>query len=470
MQPVPFSIQAYKAPDRSIEAQCFINYFAQETPPDEKTPVLLLPRPGLPLFANVGTGPIRGEHTVKGQAFVVSGTNLYSVDANGNSQDLGAIVGDGVVRMDDNGTELAIASGEKGYIFDGLTLELISDPDFPGAIDVAYLDGYFVWLKPRSAEFFISALRDGKSYDPLDFATAEADPDDNLSLIVDNRFLWIFANNTIELWFNSGASDFPLERVAGGVIQRGLVAAESPARLDNSVFWLGTGEDGGFVVYRNSGVTPLRVSTHPIERAIESYDNVTEAIGLSFTLGGHSFYSLTFPGIATWVYDANTQLWSQWDSRSDKNASIKQWRAIRHTFAYNKHLVGDFENGNIYTLDLDMGTDNNETIVRRMTTPVIHNDREDLTMDRFELDIRRGVGLTEGQGSDPQAILRFSDDNGNTWSNDKTRSFGKRGDYEERVTWNRLGQFKERIVEISISDPVPTVIKTGYMNGEPRFG
>ena len=77
-------------------------------------------------------------------------------------------------------------------------------------------------------------------------------------------------------------------------------------------------------------------------------------------------------------------------------------------------------------------------------------------MPHLYLDFATGVGLTTGQGSDPQVMLRWSDDGGDTWSNEHWRSLGKTGAKKTRVHWNRLGQFgdKGRIFELTKSDPV----------------
>ena len=66
-----------------------------------------------------------------------------------------------------------------------------------------------------------------------------------------------------------------------------------------------------------------------------------------------------------------------------------------------------------------------------------------------------GIGLATGQGSDPQVMLRWSDDGGETWSNEHWRSAGKIGVYKARVLWNRLGSSRDRVYEITMSDPVP---------------
>lgn len=474
MIPVPLAVHSYQHRSRPLAAQRLVNLYAEKAPRDERTQIALIGAPGLVDFAELGNGPIRGTHVDKdGMLFVVSGATVYKVDDNGSETSIGTVAGDGAVKMDDNGDQLAIVAGNKGYIYDGVTLAQIADPDFPGAIDVGFLDGYFIFIRPDTGQYFISGLYDGEAFDALDFATAEADPDDLIALAVYNQVAWLMGTNTIEVIYNSGNADFPFDRLSGGVIERGLAARESPAQIDNSLFWVGRGEEGGFVVYRTDGFRPVRISQHAIESAMDSYgESVADAVGFAYTQEGHSFYVLTFPGRATFVYDATTGLWHERDSRSAQHASLGQWRVRRHAFAYSMHIVGDYENGKLYTLDMTVGTEAGTTMQRLWTTANLHNNQERIVCNRFRYDMGRGEGKTTGQGSDPQVVMRYSDDGGNTWSKERPRSFGKKGQYGKRVEWRQLGEFEERIFEAKVSDDVPVTVFGAWIDvqGEIAFG
>lgn len=74
--------------------------------------------------------------------------------------------------------------------------------------------------------------------------------------------------------------------------------------------------------------------------------------------------------------------------------------------------------------------------------------------ERFQLDLEAGVGLVDGQGADPQLMLRWSDDGGHTWSHEHWVSAGQIGAYLHRAVWRRLGRSRDRVFEVVISDPV----------------
>ena len=61
-------------------------------------------------------------------------------------------------------------------------------------------------------------------------------------------------------------------------------------------------------------------------------------------------------------------------------------------------------------------------------------------------------------GYDPQVMLRWSDDGGHTWSSERWTSMGKIGEFGYRTFWRRLGSSRDRVYEISGTDPVKIAI------------
>ena len=61
-------------------------------------------------------------------------------------------------------------------------------------------------------------------------------------------------------------------------------------------------------------------------------------------------------------------------------------------------------------------------------------------------------------GYDPQVMLRWSDDSGHTWSSEHWTSMGKIGEYGYRTFWRRLGSSRDRVYEVSGTDPVKIAI------------
>ena len=133
-------------------------------------------------------------------------------------------------------------------------------------------------------------------------------------------------------------------------------------------------------------------------------------------------------------------------------------------FFNNENIVGDFENGKIYALDLDMFSDNGTAQKWLRSWRALDTGANNLKRSAhhsLQLDCDCGVGLNSGQGSDPQVMLRWSDDGGHTWSNEHWTKIGKIGQYGYRAFWRRLGmtlKLRDRVYEVSGTDPVKIVI------------
>jgi hypothetical protein len=493
----PILGSAYVA--RSINAadNRMVNLFPEIVPEAGKNPAFLNRAPGLRLLTTAGQGPIRGLWTYGGVAYIVSGDKLYSMAGFGTPVLIGTVSGTGPVSMVDNGTQLFIACGGPSYIYNNSTGAFgpITDPDFPGALTVGYLDGYFVFIEPNSQKVWVTTLLDGTSIDPLDFASAEGSPDNLISMIVDHREAWLFGTNSVEVFYDAGNADFPLQRIQGAYNEIGCAATFSVAKLDNGLFWLGADARGQGIVYRSQGYSGQRISTHAIEYAIAQYGNISDAIAYTYQQEGHSFYVLTFPSAnATWVYDVSTQAWHE-------RAGFDNGNFTRHRsncqMAYNSEVVvGDYENGNLYAFDLDVYADNGSIqkwLRSWRALPTGQNNLNRTAHHSLQLDCESGVGInnidgvdpvyliTESGlylttedgiyllavaevitiGSDPKAMLRWSDDGGHTWSNEHWSPMGKIGVYQQRVFWRRLGmtlKLRDRVYEVSGTDPVKIAI------------
>ena len=497
----PILGSAYVARSVNAADSRMVNLFPEVLPEDAggKTSAFLQRAPGLRSLATIGTGPIRGLHSYGDYMYVVSGTTLYRVDTSYNAIVLGTVANDGPVSMADNGNQLFVACNGPSFIYNATTQAFgqITDPDFTGALTVSYLDGYFIYIEPNSQLVWSTAILDGTSIDPLDFASAEGSPDNLISSIADHSEEWLFGTNSVEVWYNAGNTGFPLQRIQGAFMEIGCAATFSVAKLDNSVFWLGADTRGKGIVYRAKGYNGVRISTHAVEWRIQQYENISDATAYTYQQDGHAFYVLSFPSAnATWVYDVATSAWHE--RAGYANGSFIRQRAACQTFFNSTIVLGDYQTGEIYTYDLTLFADGGRTqkwLRSWRALPPNTNNLQRTAQHSLQLDCESGVGLdggaaaistyississdaisamaisgeTEGttdavivQGADPQIMLRWSDDGGHTWSNEHWRSMGRIGEYGKRILWRRLGmtlKIRDRVYEISGTDPVPVYI------------
>jgi len=445
-----------------------VNLFPEIVPEAGKEPAFLNRAPGLRLLNTIGSGPIRGLWAFSpqdGVGFVVSGTELYKIDNAYVATKIGDVSGTGPVSMADNGTQLFIACNGPSYIYNNTTgvFGQITDVDFPGAVTVCYLDGYFVFNQPNSALIWVTASLDGTAIDPLEFKDANGSPDGVVAVASNFREVWVFGTNSIEVWSDTGALDFPLERIPGAFNELGCAAPYSVAKMDNGLFWLGRDRRGQGMVYRANGYTGQRISTHAVEWQIQQYADMSDAIGYTYQQDGHSFYVLVFPTAnTTWVYDAATQAWHE--RAGFDNGDLTRHRGNCQMAFKNDIVIGDFENGKIYAFDLEDYSDNGDAqkwLRSWRALPQGQNNLKRTAHHSLQLDIEAGTGTVSGQGTDPQVMLRWSDDGGHTWSNEHWVPMGKIGEYYRRVIWRRLGmtlKLRDRVYEVSGTDPVKIAI------------
>lgn len=428
--------------------------YMEAQPQDAKSPTPLFGVPGIVQFSSLGVGPIRGMWNMGGTLYALSGGTLYSISSMGVASPLGGQVsGSGIVSMSDNGDQLLIVNNASGYVYSQAGgFQLITDVNFHAAHTVTFFDNYFVFDWSGTNQFFISNSLDGTIYNALDFAQAAVNPDFVLATVNQQENLLIFGEETIETWYDSGDANFPFDRYDGATVERGCAAPLSIVKEDNSVFFMGNDK----IFYRLNGVVPVRISTHAIEHEWSQYQTIADCAAFSYTWEGHKFVVLTFQSEAkTWVYDISTQMWHERNSYDSNYNQYGRWRANCQANCYDKVLVGDAFTGLVGYLDQTVYSEYGNPIVAEMVSPIIQSDRRRVFMSLFELDIETGVGLPTGQGYDPQIMLDYSDNGGRSYSSpQRWTSMGVDGAYYQRLRWLRLGQARNRVMRVTISDPV----------------
>jgi hypothetical protein len=444
----------------SAGSQRLVNLYPEvhEAGPRKGNVARFVGTPGLRLRVTLGDGPIRGVHRAStGQLFVVSGASLYEVFSHWvGVQRSGTLASAaGRVTMADDGTRVVIGDGSgtafQAPLASGSALVAVADADCPGG-HVDWQDGYFLHTVPGTARFVISGLN-ALTYDALDTATAEGRPDPLVSLRSVGRHVWLFGELTTEVWWNSGDADFPFARNESAFIETGTISAGTCVRAGGSVAWVGNDERGRGTVWHARGFEPARISTHAVELALSGYSRLNEASAFAYQQGGHEFYQLTVPDGGTWVFDFSTGLWHE---RSYRSATGEEpHRAWVGTVAFGQMVVGDREDGRVYTYDLEYFSDDGDEIRRVRQSPHVSQGEKRIRFNSFELQAEMGVGLSSGQGVSPTVLLSWSDDGGHTWSNEHEASLGAMGNYRTRARWTRLGMGRDRVFRVAMSDPVP---------------
>ena len=411
----------------------------------------------------VSAGVITGlTVTTSGQSnsYTVAPSNPVSFSTNGNGTGLtcnltfGTGIG-GTGSYTVNGTQTV--GSETMYALN-FTVLPTSDGAFSGGTVTDIVDNYFVYNRPNTQQWGCSNILSPIS-NQLNFSSKDGAPDNLVSIIVSNREVFLMGETSSEVWIDAGLFPFPFQRIPGTNTQHGIAAPFSIARIGNSFAYVSRNIRGQAQIMMMNGYIPTRISTHAVENTlVDQY--IEDAIAYTYQLEGHEVYVVTFPTIdLTWAYDISTGMWHKWLSVDNQNVFHRHRSNCQANFQ-NMNLVGDYQNGLIYMLDQANYTDNGNEIRRVRRCPHLVSDYQRQYFHELQIYFQPGVGLSNGLAANevPEAMLRWSDDGGSTWSNEHWTSIGTQGAYKNRAIWRRLGFARDRVFEVVVTDPVKAVI------------
>jgi len=244
------------------------------------------------------------------------------------------------------------------------------------------------------------------------------------------------------------------------IIYESAVSAEYITDSDNQDFTDGTINEWVVVATGGTGVCEYEGTDPGAEKVMEiratNADN-TALYGTLPTTQMTAFANGNFIVVSANIYlpSGNTNnniamAFASMDTSagySDTGLDKDEWHSISHYFRFTGTDVTGLltfsfgsapANGDILYVD--------EISVKKVTNAALANG----TLVDYDSDV--------DPGTDPMAMLRYSNDGGHTWSSEIWRSVGKIGETEWRATWHRLGSSKNRVYELTVSDPVKWVI------------
>jgi len=346
----------------------------------------------------------------------------------------------------------------------------ITDPAFLASSRVAFIEGWLVFNQVGTRTFFTNApqaytlLFAGSFY-----ALKDSSTDSLVTLHENNRELWLIGERTSEVWYNAGGANFAFNRIPAVGPQIGCAAPQSITRMGPDLVWLAKNEQGENMVVKTAQYSWERLSTHAIEHAIASYPVVSDAVGYAYEEEGHFFYVLTFPTAdVTWCFDGKTKMWHQ--RASYANGVYHRHRSNCFMDFADVRIVGDYSSGQLHQMSRQFFTDAGGVLRCQRRAPHIWKkaNRKRIFHSSLQVEYTPGVGLQTGQGSSPQAMLRWSDDGGFKWSNEHWTSIGAAGRTRNRALWRRLGEARDRIYELNYSDPTARDIIGATLFVEPE--
>lgn len=471
----PFVGESFDAQSFAGNSERSINCMVEALSANSTAKTMLVPTPGIKAFGTMGNSTTgeRGCWRMANELYVVYGQSLFKVDSDGTETRLGEVLGTERVIMFDNETQLVIVADEFSYNYSNRTgaFAQITHSSFLEASSGAYLAGYFLFAaKDSNVIFFIGPYDDvtGEvdfdAFDATDRFLARTTAGNTVRIISNQRELWIFKGAASETWRPIQDVDLPFGQIDGATTTQGILTKWAVASFNNTIIWL----SHDFQTYIASGYIPTPVSHSGVTDGITRLATTSDAYIYAWDEGDHKLAGLWFKtaGI-THLYDFTTDQWHERASQGLKSGK-EFWRATCVIRCYGKLLVGDSEGPNLGELDVDTFTEYSNPLKLERVGPTMHLEGAFFSVDRVELFCESGVGLTTGQGADPDVFLEISKDYGETFGNPKPRSLGKKGERRKKLVWRAQGLYRQFTPKVVISDPVRRYILNMYVEVSPR--
>lgn len=436
--------------------------------------------PGKRLLCTVGTGPIRAAKWANnGLLYVVSGNNLYSVTSAYVSTLLGSVGSNaGYAAIINSPTQIGVVDGTGMWVWNlnALTWTQVvpNTTSCTNPTTAVYQDGFGI-VNSNDNQIYetnyndLSTMVSGSPATPNN-AYVQNNAENVVTIFDLKEELWVFKRSDTEIWINQGSAGFSFVPLVGVSIPVGCAASASVAQLGESIAWLGGSEQGNGVVYMSVGYQARPITTDALSQRFQGFAVLSDAVAWGYQKDSHYFYVITFPTQGeSWCYDLSTGKWHQ--RASFLNGSFARDWANCSVFFNGLNIIGDYKSGNLYALDDNVYDDAGTTRKWLRSWRALPASMPQ-AMSFDSLQILMQTGITVPAGTNPQIMLRWSDDSGETWVGPFQVPMGKIGNTSWRAIQNRLGSTKigtglDRIWEISGTDPIGIKINGAEWTGGP---
>jgi len=405
-----------------------------------------------------------------GTLFAAAGSAVFSISSTWAETSIGSITGADTVQFTDFRSDLALAAAGTMYHWDGATYSTVTDTNAPSPVGSLTSAGYrliasqtpgdaFGWCKPGLFN----------DWDPNGVAANFDLPDPIVGQGQQGGDLISFGSRSIQRWRPTGGSESEaFSPIASGLQNMGLAGRDLVAPLDGGLAfvndrgqpgWIGGGAPRTWD-HRAFADDFMRLSTSARENAL----------GWAYQEGEVGMYGVRATGMPkAYVYDTSTRLWHQ----RERYGYSTTYDVGFSTRVYDSIVCASPELPYIWALSRDVFTDDGDPIIRTMTVRAELPD--DMTIWNMALDIRVMDQPLSGQGSAPVAMLTYSRDGGQTWSDDwgdvREIALPGAGVYDARPAEWQFGLFYRAhgaMFRLRISDPVRFAIQGLWLNESAR--
>lgn len=470
---VDFAGSTRRDPDnRGANSARLVNCYRE--PLGGRSQMVLKRVPGLVEFGTTGAAFLRAMAVVDGEIYTVASGTLYRVTVDGRTETIGSVDDDENTAISGNNGAVTVTANGKYYLWDGTTLSQPTTGALSTVGSVTYLGFRTILTEKDGRAVQWSTINSGvpepQTMNALDFASAEQTDDNIVRAVASGSLMYVFKERSTEIW--GVGTDGPIF-LAGRVWDVGLKSFNLVCEMPEGVFFVG--HDG--IAYIASGGSRQPVSPKPIDTAI----NQGRPTHCTYhAVEGAKFLTIRFSDRASWVFDIGS---GEWHERA-LGVNHEPWPIVATVNAHAGYFAGSLygDLGEFANYPYDLG----QLVVCEATSRTFEGERDRFRIREIEFQGRVGVaplGLTEivtlmdsdealvlaegdlplgiggGLGSEvPQVEMFTSGDYGLTWDAPRRQNFGELGDYDHRIVFGPLGQFRQFTARLRWSNIADTPI------------
>lgn len=409
----------------------------------------LVPTPGYKFAAKIlptqNGGRALYNSTQSKRMYSVIENGLFSIDSNLSVARLGSLeTFVGPVSIEENlAGEIAISDGLNIYVFNyrNNTFAIATIDFLPGRL--AYQDTYIIANVKNTNQWRLSEASNAMSW-PSDAQhnSGEIQTKTTFSTapIALNRQLYIFGETVCEPWYDAGYTLFPYQRsnsvaIDYGCVNPSTIAINGGDTEQAIIVWLASNEKSGVVIMAMVNENTIQLSNDGINYVLNHLSNPNDSVAFMYRIDGHLFYHITFiSDNLTYIYDFTTK---KFFTLTDYNYNYHPAQSM--VFFNNKYYFTSLNDGNLYEMDSETYTYNNQEIPRIIITDSIRLK----TNARFRLG---NITLTMESGNNryyniDKAIttqvvdLSISYDGGQTFNSIERKVLNSTGQTQNIVQW-----------------------------------
>ena len=325
-------------------------------------------------------------------------------------------------------------------------------------IDVAFINKRLIAVDTFTDNVYYSAIGD-----PTDFSVvggggsfaAESQADQVRRIMSVGNDLYLFAPNSVDLYYDTGNATIPFARYDGSEIKIGLISSDLLVRVKNTFYFHGS--DG--MIYMLKG-RDIQVISDPINKYLSNIKGFNNSSAQHLSVSGQDFIVFSYedavsidapfvvdatpPGVS-FVYHVQLQTWYIWTDTDPINAmTIK---GASYSSLSSKTYVADYSKQTLQELRLDTGYSGNKEKMIITSGNISLDTHKRKSSHRITGRMKGAVG--------PTLKFREGPDSDVSWPTSTSIAITITDVNGELLKIMRLGQYRIRQYQVVHSDNTP---------------